>query len=66
MCWCVYIVECRTGELYVGVARDLKDRIDKHSKGFACRYTKFRRPVKLLHRELIGVYGDAKKKRASD
>ncbi len=49
--WYVYIIECRTKDLYVGITQDVKERIAKHNKGTACRYTKYRRPVKLIYIE---------------
>lgn len=42
----VYILICNDGELYVGCTNDLKDRIDRHSKGYVPA-TKGRRPIKL-------------------
>ena len=58
--WFLYIVECRTGDLYVGIAQDVKKRLDLHNNGRACRYTKFRRPVALIHREYCGSYSKAR------
>lgn len=49
--WYVYIIECRTGDLYIGITQDVNERITKHNKGTACRYTKYRRPVKLIYTE---------------
>jgi len=48
----VYIVECSDKTLYTGIARDVDRRIDEHNfsdKG--AKYTKARRPVKLLYTE---------------
>lgn len=52
--WCVYIVSCRDGTLYTGIAKDLKKRITEHNsdKGGA-KYTKSRRPVKLVYSEQV-------------
>ena len=49
--WYVYIIECRTEDLYVGITQDVRERVAKHNKGTACRYTKYRRPVKLIYTE---------------
>src|SRR5262245_31165035 len=59
--WFLYIVECRTKDLYVGIAEDVPNRVDLHNQGRACRYTKFRRPVTLIHQEFCGAYNDARK-----
>jgi len=48
----VYIVECSDKTLYTGIATDVDRRIDEHNfsdKG--AKYTKARRPVKLLYTE---------------
>ncbi|MCX6355765.1 MAG: GIY-YIG nuclease family protein [Candidatus Aureabacteria bacterium] len=47
--WQVYIIQCKDGTLYTGVTNNLAHRIDAHNCGKGCRYTKCRRPVKLLH-----------------
>ena len=60
--WNLYIIECRDGELYVGVALDVPKRISEHNHGTACRYTQFRRPVKLIYSELCGTYARARKR----
>ena len=60
--WYLYIIECRTGELYVGIAQDVEKRVEAHNKGRACRYTKFRNPVKLIYSEFCGEYSLARKR----
>jgi len=60
--WYVYIVECRTKDLYVGVARDVEKRIQLHNQGRACRYTQFRRPVVLKYTEDYHSYTEARKR----
>lgn len=50
--WFVYIVECRDKTFYTGITRDLTSRIQEHNhspKG--AKYTRGRRPVKLLYSE---------------
>lgn len=39
--WFVDVIECKAKELYVGIAKDVKQRVDLHNKGLACRYTKY-------------------------
>ena len=60
--WYVYIVECRTKELYVGTSNNVQARIKKHNQGRACRYTKYRNPVKLLYVERCGEFGQARRR----
>jgi len=49
--WQVYILECADGSLYTGIARDLDSRISAHNDGTGAKYTRARRPVKLLYCE---------------
>ncbi len=60
--WSLYIIECRTGDLYVGIAVDVDKRVGLHNKGRACRYTKFRGPVQLMYQEICGSYNEARKR----
>lgn len=46
-----YIVECRDKSLYTGWTTDLKKRIAAHNAGTGAKYTKSRRPVKLVYSE---------------
>jgi putative endonuclease len=47
----VYIVRCADGSLYTGYARDAKARVKVHNSGKGARYTKSRRPVRLVYSE---------------
>lgn len=46
--WHVYIVECFDGTLYTGITNNLEKRIETHNQGKGAKYTRGRRPVKLL------------------
>ena len=48
MNWHVYIVECSDGTLYTGISHDVDKRIREHNLGIGSKYTRGRRPVKLL------------------
>ena len=49
--WHVYIVECCDGSLYTGVAKDVAARVATHNAGRGAKYTRARRPVRLVHAE---------------
>ncbi|MGB1227289.1 MAG: GIY-YIG nuclease family protein [Poseidonibacter sp.] len=52
MSYFVYILECNDGSLYTGITTDIKKRLDEHStKDTGAKYTKIRRPVKLVYQE---------------
>ena len=47
----VYILECSDNTLYTGWTNNLEKRISVHNEGKGAKYTKGRRPVKLLYFE---------------
>ncbi len=49
-CFC-YILECSDGTLYTGWTNDPERRMAQHNKGLGARYTKTRRPVKMVYLE---------------
>lgn len=50
--WFVYIVRCRDNTLYTGISTDPEARVVEHNSGQnAAKYTRARRPVKLLYTE---------------
>ena len=52
MSYFVYILECSNGTLYTGITTDIKRRVDEHNNSKkGARYTKLRRPVKLVYSE---------------
>ena len=47
----MYILECADGSTYVGSTIDLERRIAQHGAGEGSRYTRSRRPVRLVYAE---------------
>jgi putative endonuclease len=45
--WHVYLLRCRDGSLYCGIALDVVARIALHNAGKGAKYTRSRRPVEL-------------------
>ena len=46
--WFVYMVRCADGSLYTGITTDVNRRRQQHNDGTASRYTRSRRPTKLV------------------
>ena len=63
--WFVYVVQCRDGSLYTGIARDVNARLAKHNQGCGARYTRSRRPVALVHVERKRSQGSALRREAA-
>ena len=51
--WCIYIVRCADKTLYTGITRDVGRRVEEHNSNnnLGARYTRARRPVKLVYQE---------------
>jgi putative endonuclease len=57
--WVLYILECNDGSFYTGISNDLARRLNQHRDGRASRYTKSRRPVKIVYREACASHSHA-------
>jgi putative endonuclease len=51
--WFVYILQCADSSFYTGITKDLARRLKMHNDGTASRYTRIRRPVKIIYREAL-------------
>ena len=60
--WYVYILECSDNTLYTGVAIDVEKRASEHNSTNKCRYTRFRKPVKVKYKELCNNHNIARKR----
>ena len=49
-CYC-YIVQCSDGTFYTGWTTEPERRLKMHNAGRGARYTRTRRPVKLVYLE---------------
>jgi putative endonuclease len=46
--WVVYILRCSDNSLYTGMTNNVERRFTAHNQGNAAKYTRSRRPVKLI------------------
>ncbi len=61
----VYILKCVDGSLYTGSTNDLKKRVHDHNHSKrAAKYTRSRRPVKLVYFETSRTAGAALRREA--
>lgn len=61
----VYILLCADGSFYTGTSNDVKKRVKTHNSGKGAKYTKTRRPVKLLYTEKVADKSAALKREAA-
>jgi len=57
--WWVYLLECRGGRIYTGIARDVALRLQAHAAGTGARFTRAHPPQRLLASVEVGGHGDA-------
>jgi len=55
----VYVVECNDGTYYTGYTTNVDRRVAEHNDGTAAKYTRGRRPVRLVHREAYDTQSEA-------
>lgn len=47
----VYILKCNDDTFYIGTTNNVEKRVATHNSGRGAKYTRIRRPVKLLYFE---------------
>ena len=60
--WFVYMLACADETLYTGITTDLERRIQQHNDGTGAKYTRTRRPVRLVYQESVGSRSEALKR----
>jgi UV DNA damage endonuclease len=63
--WFVYMLRCADGAIYTGITKDVKRRCQQHKNGKASRYTRSRRPTKLVWHEAQPSRSSALKREAA-
>lgn len=59
--WHLYLIECIDGSCYTGVTTDVERRFEQHMKGEGARYTRSRKPLRLLASRPVGTRSEALK-----
>lgn len=63
--WYFYVVRCCDHSLYAGVTTDLNRRLASHNAGTASKYTRVKRPVRLVHWERLATQAVALRREAA-
>jgi putative endonuclease len=59
--WYLYMVRCRGGNLYTGIATDVERRLAEHRTGKGAKCLRGRGRLKLVYKQRIGSRGSALK-----
>lgn len=57
----VYILRCKDNSLYTGYTTDVKRRLKVHNSGKGAKYTRGRRPVKLVYYQEVSSMSEGLK-----
>jgi len=60
----VYFLRLRSGTPYIGASVDLKQRLDDHVAGQACRTTQLDPPLTVLRVEVYPTFREARQREA--
>jgi len=63
--WCVYILRCGDATLYTGIAADLTRRLAAHRAGTGARYTRGRKPLRIVYEEPCADRAQASRREAA-
>ena len=57
--WWLYVLECRGGVLYTGIAKDVDARFAAHVKGTGAMFTRANKPVRIVAKVEMATRGEA-------
>jgi len=64
--WLMYVVECADGSYYTGITTDMTRRLNEHNRTKrGAKYTRSRRPVRLIYFESHENRSEASKAEAA-
>jgi putative endonuclease len=64
-CWWLYLLACRDGRTYVGIATDVAARFAVHSSGKGAKFTRSNPPTRVLGAKAFASKSDALKAEAA-
>jgi putative endonuclease len=64
-CWWLYLLVCRDGRTYVGIAIDVAARFAAHSSGKGAKFTRSNPPVRVLGARAYASKSEALKAEAA-
>jgi putative endonuclease len=60
--WFIYVLLCENGSFYTGISNNPQKRFSDHKNGKGGRYTKLRKPTKIIYLEKVSTKSDALKR----
>jgi putative endonuclease len=56
------MIKCNDNRIYTGITNNLARRLAEHNSGHGCRFTKFRKPIKLVYCKDVETKSEALEK----
>ncbi len=63
--WFLYLIRCKGGQLYTGIATDVERRFTEHQSGKGAKYLRGKTPLRLVFQKKVGSRSEALKLEAS-
>lgn len=60
--WYVYVLLCKDNSLYIGISNNPAKRFLEHKKGMGGRYTRSRKPLKIIYSGKLSTQSEALKR----
>ena len=57
--WWLYMLECKGGGIYTGIALDVDARFEQHVAGKGAKYTRMNRPIRVVARIRYDTHREA-------
>lgn len=63
--WFIYLIRCKSGQLYTGITTDVQRRLAEHQSSKGAKYLRGRGPLQLVFQQKVGSRSDALKMEAA-
>ena len=62
--WWLYMLECKGGGIYIGIALDVDLRFEQHASGKGAQYTRLNPPLRIIVRTRFDSHREAAQEEA--
>lgn len=62
--WWLYMLECKGGGIYIGIALDVDQRFEQHASGKGAQYTRLNPPLRIIVRSRFDSHREAAQEEA--
>ena len=59
--WFLYLIRCKSGQLYTGITTDVERRFAEHESGKGAKFLRGKSPLQLVYQKKVGSRSEALK-----